>query len=148
MKRESMNTVSVLGYALMVAGLLLLWFNRGLFCYSPVVIVLQCAAIGLMIWARATFKARSFHFSAAPTEGGLVTNGPYSFIRHPIYASVLLFIWAAVAGSFSISNVLFGCLVSAGAWLRITCEETLVRERYPEYQQYAETTKRLIPFVF
>jgi protein-S-isoprenylcysteine O-methyltransferase Ste14 len=143
-----MNILSVSGYLFMVAGLVLLYFNHGLLSFSPVVIMLQVAAVFLMIWARVTFKARSFHLSAAPTEGGLVTTGPYKFIRHPIYAAVLLFVWSAVAGNLTVGNVLLGCVVFAGSFIRIVCEEPLVRERYPEYQQYAEKTKRLIPYVF
>jgi protein-S-isoprenylcysteine O-methyltransferase Ste14 len=34
--------------------------------------------------ARVTFGGRSFHVGANPTEGGLVTKGPYRFVRHPI----------------------------------------------------------------
>jgi protein-S-isoprenylcysteine O-methyltransferase Ste14 len=143
-----MDILSVFGYLFMVVGLLSLFFNDGLFSFSLVVIVLQAAAIILMIWARVTFKARSFHLSATPTEGGLVTTGPYKYIRHPIYAAVLLFVWAAVAGNCTMTNVLLGCVVFAGSFIRIVCEESLVRQRYPEYQQYAEKKKRLIPYVF
>lgn len=66
----------------------------------------------------------------------------------PIYAAVLLFVWSCVVGNWSVENALLGCLVFAGAFTRILCEEPLVRARYPEYQQYAEKTKRLIPYVF
>lgn len=148
MTRERMNIISVSGFLIMVAGLMLLYLNGGLFSFSPVVIALQAAAVLLMIWARLTFKVRSFHLSAAPTDGGLVTTGPYKYIRHPIYAAALLFSWSGAAGNWSAENALLGCLVFAGAFMRLICEESLVRERYSEYQQYAEKTKRLIPYVF
>jgi protein-S-isoprenylcysteine O-methyltransferase Ste14 len=148
MIQKHMNALSVSGYLLMVIGLVLLYVNHGFFSFSPVVILLQMAAILLMVWARITFKSRSFHLSAAPTEGGLVTTGPYKYMRHPIYASVLLFAWSAVAGNWSLLNALLGCVVFAGSFTRILCEESLVLERYPEYKQYAEKTKRLIPFVW
>jgi protein-S-isoprenylcysteine O-methyltransferase Ste14 len=32
--------------------------------------------------------------------------------------------------------------------LRIFCEEVLVTARYPEYRQYAATSRRMIPYVF
>jgi protein-S-isoprenylcysteine O-methyltransferase Ste14 len=148
MREKSFDILSVAGYFLMLAGLFSLYFNNGLFVLSVPVILLQVMAILLMIWARVTFRARSFHLTAHPTEGGLVTTGPYKHIRHPIYASVLLFIWSGVAGNLSVVNALLGCVVSAGAFIRIFCEEILVRARYPEYFQYAEKTKRLIPYVF
>jgi len=45
-----------------------------------------------MLWARLTFGGRSFHAGANPTAGGVVTTGPYRFVRHPIYAAILYFL--------------------------------------------------------
>lgn len=132
----------------MVAGLLLLLANHGFFSPSPVVILIQALGVCLMIWARVTFGRRSFHATASPTEGGLVTTGPYRYVRHPIYTSVLIMVWAGATGNFSIANVAFCVVTSAGAWVRIRSEETLVRVRYPDYDAYAQKTKRFIPFVF
>ena len=132
----------------MVAGILLLLWNHGLLSPSPIVIVIQILAFFLMIWARVTFGGRSFHATASPTEGGLVTTGPYRYVRHPIYAAALFITWAGVFGNLSVLNVALGLLTLTGALARIHCEETLVRVRYPEYDEYAKRTRRLIPFVF
>ena len=99
MKQIPLNIISVLGYLLMVAGILLLAANSGLFSSHAVVILSQIAAGVLMFWARRTFGRRSFHLTADPTEGGLVTSGPYRYIRHPIYASIILFAWAGIGSS-------------------------------------------------
>ena len=148
MKQTSINILSVVGYLLMVAGILLLYFTGGLFVYDPVVITLQVVAAALMLWARITFGGRSFHLTAEPTEGGLVTTGPYRFVRHPIYSAVLLFAWSGLLGNFSLLNLCFDLVLLAGTFARIMCEEHLVRIQYPEYNQYAGKTKRLIPFLF
>ncbi len=132
----------------MVAGILSLLANSGVLSPNPVVILAQFAAIVLMIWARQTFGRRSFHLTANPTEGGFVTSGPYRYIRHPIYTSVILFAWAGIAAHWSILNAFFGVLLISGALIRILCEEHLVRIRYPEYDAYASTTKRMIPYLF
>jgi protein-S-isoprenylcysteine O-methyltransferase Ste14 len=42
---------------------------------------LQVLALLLFLWARITFGRRSYHVVADPTAGGLVTDGPYRFIR-------------------------------------------------------------------
>jgi len=112
------------------------------------VIALQAAAVLLMLWARLTFGARSFHAPADPTEGGLVTTGPYRFIRHPIYAAICLFVWAGVAAHLSPVSVTLAGILTAGALLRLFCEEQLVVAQYPEYAEYARRTKRMIPFLF
>jgi protein-S-isoprenylcysteine O-methyltransferase Ste14 len=143
-----LKAFSVIGVLAMAGGLIGLLFTRSVLSPSPLVIASQVAALALMIWARITFGRRSYHYAANPTEGGLVTTGPYRFIRHPIYTAVCLFITAGAAAHLSWRTFLLCALVWGGAIVRMLCEERLVMERYPEYRQYATTTSRMIPFVF
>jgi protein-S-isoprenylcysteine O-methyltransferase Ste14 len=94
------------------------------------------------------FGRRSFHVAANPTAGGLVTSGPYHYIRHPIYTSICMLAGAAIAGHFSWPAGICGGAVLGGALLRMHCEEILVTARYPEYTQYAAGTWRMIPYVY
>ena len=143
-----LKTLSIVGYFGMVGGLLGLLVMRALFSYSPLVISVQVIAHLLFLWARITFGRRSYHVGANPTEGGLVTGGPYRYIRHPIYSAMCLFMLAGVAGNWSWrAGVCFG-LVLLSAVVRIICEETLVAARYPEYARYKAATWRLIPYVY
>jgi len=148
LRRVILKTLSIIGYIGMVGGLLVLLARRSLFSSSPLVISLQVAALLLFFWARVTFGWRSYHVVAHPTEGGLVTGGPYRYIRHPIYAAFCLFTSAGAAAHWSWSAGLFGGLVLGSALLRIFCEESLVAARYPEYSQYSVTTWRMIPYVY
>ncbi len=135
-------------FAVLLLALLGLFYAHSLLGEGPVSISLQVAAILLMLWARVTFGMRSFHLAANPTEGGLVTTGPYRYMRHPIYAAVLLFLWTGVAANASPLSVALGLAATAMLALRIAFEERLVRQRYPEYDDYARRTKRVIPFIF
>lgn len=143
-----LKLLSILGYVGMAGGLLALLATRSVFSAFPVVIVMQGLAVVLMVWARMTFGRRSFHLAANPTAGGIVTSGPYRFIRHPIYAAVCLFVLAGAGAHGSWRNILLSCVVVGGAMLRIFSEETLLRARYPEYREYAARTWRLLPFIF
>ena len=80
-----LKLISILGVVVMVGALIGLYQIGVLFTAQPIAIALQLIAIALMVWARVTFGRRSFHAAANPTAGGLVTTGPYRFIRHPIY---------------------------------------------------------------
>jgi len=142
------KALSVLGYLAMVGGLLGLIFSRRLLSPSPLVLAPQVAALSLMLWARFTFGRRSFHAAANPTEGGLVTTGPYRFIRHPIYTAVCLFVLPAVVAHWSVLSVVCGMLVLGAAFLRIFLEEKMLVVRYPEYRQYAARTPRMLPLIF
>jgi protein-S-isoprenylcysteine O-methyltransferase Ste14 len=124
-----------------------LFVRHALFAARPGLVVVQVLAVMLVIWARLTFGTRSFHFAANPTDGGLVTSGPYGFVRHPIYAAILFFVWAGVAPHTALVGVGLGLLVSAATAVRMVAEERLVTARYPEYVTYAARTKRVIPFL-
>jgi len=133
----------VLGLA--IVGLV---YTGAILARGPAGVALQAAAALLMIWARITFGRRSFHYAADPTEGGLVTTGPYRYMRHPIYAAILLFVWTGIATHWSWKNAALGAVATAMLFLRMFFEETLVRQRYPEYAAYAGRTKRVVPFIF
>ena len=100
-----------------------------------------------MFWARLTFGMRSFHMAANPSEGSLVTSGPYRLIRHPIYAAIWLFTWAGVAAHISPTTVALALVIGITLAARIACEEFFLRIQFPGYPQYAAHTSRLIPFL-
>jgi protein-S-isoprenylcysteine O-methyltransferase Ste14 len=132
------------------AALCLLWlfYKRAILGSGPVTIGIQVAAAALMVWARVTFGRRSFHAVANPTEGGLVTNGPYRYLRHPIYAAVLYFLWAGIAAHLSVAHAIVAFVATAGLAVRMLAEETLIVAKYPEYAGYARRTRRVVPLLF
>ena len=139
--------ISVVATVILIALAAGFGLRGGLLATSPVGGTLQVAAILLVLWARWTFGFRSFHFAANPTPGPLVTSGPYRFIRNPIYAAAWLFIWVGAASHWSIENAALAVAIAFMLVVRIACEEKLLRAAYPEYDDYAKRTKRLVPFV-
>ena len=145
--RMNSQRISLVATSFLVIAVVSLLLMRTLFAHGTLPISLQALAGGLMLWARVTFGARSFHAGANPTEGGLVTTGPYRFVRHPIYSAILLFVWAGVASHGAIIGILTAIVATAAIAVRIGTEEVLVVERYPQYAEYARRTKQIIPFV-
>ena len=138
---------SVLAFALMVAGIIWMYSERVLLARSPAGLALQVGAVLLMLWARITFGRRSFHAAADPTSGGLVTSGPYRFLRHPIYAAATYFVWTAAIDHHTAPAFAGAVLLAAGAFVRMLAEERLLVAMYPAYASYKERTKRIVPFV-
>ena len=143
-----LKVISILGLIVMLGALVGLYKIGVLFTAQPIAIALQLIAAVLMVWARVTLGRRSFHAAANPTAGGLVTTGPYRFIRHPIYTAVCLFGWGAIVTHWSLAGVALGVLLLLGALMRLLCEEQLVKQKYPEYVEYAKVTKRIVPYLF
>lgn len=135
----------------LVVVIVLLFTTDALLARHPIGVALQVLAVALMLWARWTFGVRSFHAAANPTAGGLVTSGPYRYWRHPIYAAVLLFVWAGVLTQRTAPTpaaLLLAGLATLMTAVRIDAEEQLLYATYPAYPAYAARTRRLIPFVF
>jgi protein-S-isoprenylcysteine O-methyltransferase Ste14 len=133
---------------MMFAAILGLIATRSLFSAAPLVITAQFSAFALMVWARITFGRRSFHAAADPTKGGIITTGPYRFIRHPIYTAACFFVFTGAVAHFSFVSLGLALVVFVGAFGRMLAEERLLLKRYLEYADYAVKTKRMLPYVF
>ncbi|HVY87857.1 MAG TPA: protein-S-isoprenylcysteine O-methyltransferase [Hyphomonadaceae bacterium] len=80
----------------------------------------------------------------------LVTDGLYSFVRHPMYSSFLLF---ALAQALLLPNWVAGLsgLVGTGVlfFYRVNKEEALMAETFgTAYREYCSRTARIIPWVY
>jgi protein-S-isoprenylcysteine O-methyltransferase Ste14 len=142
---------SVAATLVLMAAVLALVLEHTFFSKLPAGIAIQVAAALLMIWARLTFGLRSFHAAANPTQGGLVTSGPYRYWRHPIYAALLFFVWTGVltqGGIPSLLSLLLAVVATVTTGVRILSEEKLLKATFPDYAAYAAQTRRLIPFVY
>ena len=132
----------------MAGGTASLLLTDSVFSLSPAIIIVQAAAFMFMVWARITFGFRSFHATANPTEGRLITTGPYALIRHPIYTAVCIVVIAGGIVHFSLITCIFVLAVLIGSITRMILEERFLQKRYPEYASYAKRTKRMVPYVF
>jgi protein-S-isoprenylcysteine O-methyltransferase Ste14 len=144
------KTRSLLATMALVACIVLLYMRHSLVATNAIGIALQVLAVLLMLWARFTFGMRSFHATANPTAGGLVTAGPYRYWRHPIYAAALLFIWAGIlahGAAPTLIDLALGVLATGMTLVRVLAEERLLRAAMPEYAAYANSTKRFIPHI-
>ncbi len=142
------SLLSAAGFLIMVAAIGCLIATQAIFSPHPLVIAIQVAALALMLWARFTLRWRSFHATAQPTAGGLVTSGPYAHIRHPIYTAVCAFVVAAALAHPTWVSAAAGISVILGALLRILPEEKLLHAQYPHYAAYAARTRRMLPGIF
>jgi protein-S-isoprenylcysteine O-methyltransferase Ste14 len=140
--------ISILGLIAAIAGLFILYKHGYFFSPNPITIIIQLFAAVLMIWARLTFGARSFHVPANATKGELVTHGPYRWMRNPIYTAIILFAWACVIAYPFLITVIAATLITIGQGTRAFLEEQFLFATYPAYSEYAKKTKRFIPFIF
>ena len=142
-----MHLISLVAFPIFLLSLLTLGLRGDLFSSAPAVIACQVIGFAVMVWARAVFPRGSFSFGARPVSSTIVQAGPYRLIRHPMYAGAMLILWGSIAGHASIANAGIGLVASLFVLGKIVREERLLRTSLPGYDQYARSTKALIPFV-
>jgi protein-S-isoprenylcysteine O-methyltransferase Ste14 len=145
-----------------ILGLFLLninyWFYRPFVWYQIIAwILLIVSLVPLAFGVRAL---KSLGKPATNREGDpsllafekttqLVTSGIYTYIRHPLYSSLLLLTWGIF---FKLPSITGGVLAAvATLFLLATAkadEAECIQFFGVEYQNYMEFTKRFIPFLF
>jgi protein-S-isoprenylcysteine O-methyltransferase Ste14 len=99
--------------------------------------------LSLMIWSLSYLGT---NISVVPQARAVVTTGPYSYVRHPLYAAELVNV---VGICLSLEGALPWLLL--GAWvllqvIRARNEEALLRKTLSGYAAYQRTTPMLIPW--
>jgi len=140
------------------------WFRAP---FSPPQLVSWLLLIGsaaLVVEAVRAFRvAGGAHAPAAATVGGpreanydfentsrIVRVGPYRYIRHPMYASLLYLAWGVyLKEPQSLAGIGLVAAASVFLWLTARTDEAeCMRVFGPEYEKYMAATRRFIPFVF
>lgn len=104
---------------------------------------------GVGLWALYIMGLRQVKvFPEVASQGKLIVSGPYRWVRHPMYTSVLLVTLAWTLGDPLSYRILLWVGLVMTLSVKLQYEERLLRERFPEYETYRRQTKRLIPFVW
>jgi protein-S-isoprenylcysteine O-methyltransferase Ste14 len=130
--------------------------------YCPLVVVLlphrvlsmpeAAVSVGLLLVGTLggivtlAFLGRSF--AILPQARQLITNGPYRYIRHPLY----LFGQTSLIGVSLQFMQPWGLIIAAACFLlqfpRMRYEEKVLLETFPGYVTYRERTAMLVPGLF
>ena len=107
-------------------------------------------AIGMYI-VFLVFKENSFTSAIIETkkEQTVITTGPYSVVRHPMYSGALLAFFATPVGLGSWWAIVFSVLLTAILIIRVLDEEKYLTRNLQGYKEYLHKVHyRLIPFVW
>lgn len=115
----------------------------------PLTLFLLATAAVLGLWALGFNRWGNFNIRPELRSGArLVTGGPYRWIRHPMYASVLLGVGALVYADPRLWRVALLVALLVVLMTKAAREESYLRAAFPEYPAYASRTWRLVPFVY
>ena len=84
-------------------------------------------------------------FSVTPQARFLVTSGPYSLVRHPMYVGNILSIFGVALLIDSIEAIVLFIVCAALQIGRSAYEERLLTKTFPDYANYKSRVGRFIP---
>jgi len=135
--------------SIQLACILLILATGPLFAANRLLLVVEAVGIALGIWSLVVMGKKNLNIAPTVRDGAqLIIKGPYRFIRHPMYASVLLTIWAVIIDQFALLRLIVGLILTADLVIKMLYEEGILKRHFSEYPAYMARTKRIIPFIF
>jgi protein-S-isoprenylcysteine O-methyltransferase Ste14 len=110
--------------------------------------VLFAAGLAFATWARIHIGRNWGTPMSQKDDPELVTSGPYSLVRHPIYTGILL---ASIGTAVALSWAWLIAVALAGVYFSYSAivEERNLTEQFPDtYPAYRRSTKMILPFMF
>ncbi|MBU0597929.1 isoprenylcysteine carboxylmethyltransferase family protein [Patescibacteria group bacterium] len=96
------------------------------------------------------YAALGRNWSAKPTiyeDHTLITEGPYAWVRHPVYTSNMIMILGVFMGTSSVTLLILGICYLATDIVRANEEEKKLTFKFDgAYVQYAENVGKYVPF--
>ena len=103
----------------------------------------------LASWSVSVMMKSKLRVTPVPAKDArLVADGPYRFIRHPMYTSVLLAVSGLLIIHFSYFRLLLAVFLLVVLLLKLNWEEKMLSEKFTDYRKYKQLTRKLIPFIY
>lgn len=119
------------------------------FTVKPIPIIIIVAGIALGLISIAVMSKSKLRVTPEPAQQAtLIQTGPYKFIRHPMYTSVLLFCAGCLVMSFSIYGTCVWLFLLIVLLIKLNYEEEMLLEAFPEYKEYMQRSYRLLPYLY
>lgn len=145
----ALSRLSAVLIALQFALIGLIVWPFGAQRFSTVAWLFVIAAVALGVYTLLHNRLGNFNIRPEPKRtANLITGGPYRFIRHPMYSTLLL-----AALGFVVAENLW---IKLALWIALALvlyeksvfEEQLLSEKFSGYAAYLARTKRFIPYLF
>lgn len=124
-------------------------FYCGVFAKRMFWLIIQFASVLLAIVSVLQIHFNNFSIFPKPKQGALLTTGgPYKYVRHPMYLSVLVFCISILMNNISVVSITAFMVLLIDLLLKLHYEEDLLAKQFPEYGIYMKNSKKLIPFIY
>jgi protein-S-isoprenylcysteine O-methyltransferase Ste14 len=112
---------------------------------AALVVAGDLVALASCAWLLVSVLTLGRCFGVLPEVRGLVREGPYRLVRHPVYLGELGACAGLVLAAPTAWNLVVAALFTGAQTVRMRLEERALAAEFPEYAAYAHATPALIP---
>jgi protein-S-isoprenylcysteine O-methyltransferase Ste14 len=145
-RRRAREPVAFVACAAAILGAIALQPPAASSASTPLLLAGDTIALASCAWLLASVLTLGRCFGVLPEARGLVTEGPYRLVRHPVYLGELGACAGLVLGAPTARNLVAAAVLLAGQLVRMRLEERALTREFPEYAAYAARTPRLVPW--
>jgi len=147
----------VVANVIFLAWLVLMPLDAVRFHWSQMQSWIQVIGALLLLWSFylffLTFRENAYLSPAVRVQNErgqtVVSTGPYRYVRHPMYATAMIFLVGTTLLLGSWYGLILGLILVVAIALRAVREERTLQEELPDYDAYMREVKyRLIPYVW
>jgi protein-S-isoprenylcysteine O-methyltransferase Ste14 len=115
---------------------------------ADICLILTILGAAIAIWARRTLGRNWSGEVTIKQDHVLVRNGPYRYVRHPIYSGLLLMALATAVHAGTVVALFVALLCFAMFHVKARIEEKWMTEEFGDaYRDYMREVKALVPGV-
>ena len=140
---------SFLLVAMQIACLIVLMITGPVFNFESSAIYLLFFSLFLGSWAIMVMLPSKLNIFPEVSKGAtLIQKGPYRYIRHPMYLSLILLMISLLWMHFAWYRLLISILLLIDLIIKIEYEERILIRDLAGYKTYKGVTYRLVPCVY
>jgi protein-S-isoprenylcysteine O-methyltransferase Ste14 len=119
--------------------------------FIPDNIILQILFVISLLPGISAILIMKFNFNIAPDlkSGAIfVSKGPYKYIRHPMYSTIIFCLICLIINYFTIIRLIVYLILITVLIIKMNFEEKILLKEFNDYKDYILKTKRIIPFLY
>lgn len=106
-------------------------------------------AVLLALWAILVMRKSRLRINPIPSPDAiLITDGPYRYIRHPMYTAIIVGCTGLLLSHFTWLRLLLTLALIVVLLVKLSWEEKMLKHKFTVYQDYSKQSKKLIPFIY
>jgi protein-S-isoprenylcysteine O-methyltransferase Ste14 len=123
--------------------------NLYLLLSVPILLLLLFLGLAIGGMGIAHIGRESYSPFPKPTKKNILSRrGIYKYIRHPMYAGLMLVGLALLLSRFTPLALVFFLLFATATFVKAKLEETLMEQLHPKYRDYKRQVKMFIPYLY